>query len=312
MISIIRYSSPLRQVWENFLSNSINGTFIHSRNFMEYHGKSFEDFSLLGYKDGVAICLLPAHKRGQEIYSHQGLTYGGIILKKGLDSQEIKELMQALISFLKKEGFHHLYISQVPNIYARVSQEKLIDLLHDTEPLQKNVIFNYVLPLPLRKNEKENNKRWKRIRNKNLGMEIREELIFEGFWEKVLVPNLWEKHRASPVHTVEEINGLAISNPGKIRQYNAYLHGELLAGTTLFVHETAVNAQYTASTEKGRKLRALDHLYFHLFERFADKQFFSLGTAHDSGTFKDKISLIHWKKSFGAKPYVNEHFKIGL
>ena len=49
---------------------------------MEYHNDRFEDFSLMVYKNGKLIALLPANKKDNIVYSHQGLSYGGVVYMK--------------------------------------------------------------------------------------------------------------------------------------------------------------------------------------------------------------------------------------
>ncbi|NNL79018.1 MAG: GNAT family N-acetyltransferase, partial [Flavobacteriaceae bacterium] len=47
---------------------------------MDYHSEGFEDHSLLIFKDGKLIGLLPANLENDAIISHGGLTYGGFVL----------------------------------------------------------------------------------------------------------------------------------------------------------------------------------------------------------------------------------------
>ena len=48
---------------------------------MEYHKDRFDDYSLLIFdvKDKL-VAVLPAHKVENILHSHQGLTYGGLVL----------------------------------------------------------------------------------------------------------------------------------------------------------------------------------------------------------------------------------------
>ena len=53
-----------------------------TRKFIGYHGDRFKDASLLVYKNEKLIAVFPANSDGQTIYSHQGLSYGGLVLPK--------------------------------------------------------------------------------------------------------------------------------------------------------------------------------------------------------------------------------------
>ena len=46
---------------------------------MEYHSDRFKDYSLLFYRDGQLVGLLPANIRNDTLFSHEGLTFGGVI-----------------------------------------------------------------------------------------------------------------------------------------------------------------------------------------------------------------------------------------
>ena len=82
MITLKKYSSEDKNQWDAFCDTAKNATFLFKRDFMDYHTNRFEDFSLLLYKEGVLLALLPANRLETTLYSHQGLTYGGFIVGK--------------------------------------------------------------------------------------------------------------------------------------------------------------------------------------------------------------------------------------
>src|ERR687886_786429 len=78
-VVITRYHSGLRDVWDTFVRDSKNGTFLFLRDYMEYHHERFEDCSLVVWWAGEPVALLPANMDGTTVWSHQGLTYGGFV-----------------------------------------------------------------------------------------------------------------------------------------------------------------------------------------------------------------------------------------
>ncbi|MGM5470663.1 hypothetical protein ACS386_10325 [Flavobacteriaceae bacterium LMO-SS05] len=70
---------------------------------MEYHQDRFEDFSLMVFKKDKLIAILPANKIKNGVYSHQGLTFSG------------------LIKFLNHHQIKSLRIKQIPLIYTILS-----------------------------------------------------------------------------------------------------------------------------------------------------------------------------------------------
>lgn len=80
MIEIHRYTAAYHRDWNDFVSESSNGTFLFLREYMEYHADRFTDYSLLVYDGNKLLALLPANRSGDVLYSHAGLTYGGLIV----------------------------------------------------------------------------------------------------------------------------------------------------------------------------------------------------------------------------------------
>jgi len=279
---------------------------MHSRSFMDYHRDRFEDHSLIIYRGPIPVCILPANQVASILYSHQGLSYAGFIFNQKLQLHELERIFASLKSYCLESGIEEIYVKQVPDIYSTSSQD-IIKILIDSygAKLVKRDL-NHVIQLPSQMEERE--KRW-RVRNSNLvDVKIRQEKNFQFFWEDVLMPNLMERHNVTPVHTLEEIQNLADQHPDHIQQFNVYYEGELLGGTTLFIHSQVVHAQYISTTANGRHLKALDYLFFHLFKVFQNKNYFSLGISSDPVSGKLNKGLVQWKESFGARPYINEHY----
>ena len=76
MLTIKRYDPTQKLVWDNFLENCKNGTFLFKRDFMDYHKSRFDDFSIMIYRGSQLIALVPGNIDLNNVYSHQGLTYG--------------------------------------------------------------------------------------------------------------------------------------------------------------------------------------------------------------------------------------------
>jgi hypothetical protein len=93
MIEIRRYTPADAAEWNNFVwLKSRQGTFLFDRNYMDYHQDRFHDHSLMFFHKRKLYALLPANEvtvSAQDgdaagstkkiLYSHQGLTYGGLL-----------------------------------------------------------------------------------------------------------------------------------------------------------------------------------------------------------------------------------------
>jgi len=69
---------------------------------MDYHKDRFDDYSLMVYKNGKLIALLPANIKDNIIYSHQGLSYGGIVYLKEVKFKDSLEVFESILKYLKK------------------------------------------------------------------------------------------------------------------------------------------------------------------------------------------------------------------
>ena len=80
MLHIKRYNETDKDSWNQFVSESKNGTFLFNRNYIDYHNDRFVDFSVIIYSDNKIIALFPASiSSPNRVVSHGGLTYGGVI-----------------------------------------------------------------------------------------------------------------------------------------------------------------------------------------------------------------------------------------
>lgn len=72
---------------------------------MEYHSDRFNDHSLMFFDDSQKLlAILPANHADGKLHSHQGLTFGGIIIKSSA-KQEINAIFDAILNILKRMVF---------------------------------------------------------------------------------------------------------------------------------------------------------------------------------------------------------------
>ena len=102
MIEIHRYTAAYHRDWNDFVSESSNGTFLFLREYMEYHVDRFTDYSLLVYDGNKLLALLPANRSGDVLYSHAGLTYGGLVVTTRNNTAQIWRFCSTLLTFFGK------------------------------------------------------------------------------------------------------------------------------------------------------------------------------------------------------------------
>ena len=94
------YHTSYKSVWDEFVRNSRNGTYLFLRDYMDYHADKFKDNSLMFYKKNKLIALLPAHIIEDVFSSHSGLTYGGFIVDEHMTGSMMMELFELVQLYL--------------------------------------------------------------------------------------------------------------------------------------------------------------------------------------------------------------------
>ncbi|OBQ55559.1 FemAB family protein [Tamlana sp. s12] len=310
--AVVRYTDSYYNQWNNFVENAKNATFLFHRDFMEYHKDRFEDFSLLIFKKDKIVGLLPANIQDNRIYSHQGLTYGGLLLQYGISAIKVFEIFKTLCFFLKQEGFLSFFIKQVPDFYCNGSNFEIPYILgNEKASLDRHMVLaiDYSYPINFHKTKIKN-----RRKSEACNFEIKENDALEIFWKNVLEPRLQKKYNSMPVHSLDEIAYLQSRFPSKIKQYNIYHNGQVLAGITIFETQYVVKSQYGATTTLGEKMRALDYLFLFLIEKYKNegKKFFSMGTVTDSSETGYSEGMLKQKEELGCSIYLQDYFTIDL
>lgn len=308
--SVRQYASGDYAIWNTFVSEAKNATFLFYRDFMEYHNDRFEDFSLLVFQDEKLAAILPANKAGNLIYSHQGLTYGGLVYKENLKLASVIAVFSAVLSFLNQNNFSKIHIKTIPGIYHQKPAEELQYALFLSEA--KLTRRDSLAVIDLRHEFSISKGRLEGINKGNKhNLKVVEEANFELFWNQVLIPNLESKHQAKPVHSLAEINALHLGFPKNIRQFNVYHENEIVAGTTIFESSQVAHAQYISANENKNELGSLDFLYYYLLtEVFNGKKYLDFGISNESQGKKLNNGLSFWKESFGAGTVVQDFYEV--
>ncbi len=309
IITITRYTDEHKSLWDRFVSESRNGTFLIERNYMEYHKDRFCDHSLMFAKNEETIAILPAHISGKDFCTHKGLTYGGLILSDKATAKEVMNIFESLFAYLRKETETERVIYRpIPHIYHRYPcEEELYALYRHNAILTERKISSAVLqkkPLPFHGRRKITNACRSR-------MHIVEDCDFTAFWN-LLEQRLHERYAAQPVHSLSEIRLLHKLFPENIKLTRVTDNqGNTLAGVVIYKTYNVAHAQYTATSDEGRRIGALDYLYEHLLHvQYADMEYFDFGTSVENGGRVLNSGLISQKEGFGARGIVYDTYMI--
>lgn len=298
----------MAEEWNRFVAGSKQGTFLFDRNYMDYHRDRFDDFSLVTYYKGRIFSLLPANIAGDTLWSHQGLTYGGLLTGKKATAGEVCDNFAAINDYLRSQGTKHVIYKAIPWIYHQIPAEEDLYALTNVCNARlrvRHISSTIVMAERLKFTESRKSGIRKALRT---GITVGESNDIADFWT-ILDNNLESKYNAKPVHTREELELLKSRFPDKIRLFLARAtDGKPLGGTLIFETPQVVHTQYISASPQGKANGALDLLFDHIINNvYSDKakypsvRYFDFGKSSDGDGRQLNRSLIFQKEGFGGR-----------
>ncbi len=303
MFEVRQYTREQVLEWDNFVQRSKQGTFLFNRSYMDYHADRFLDCSLMVYRKGRLYALLPANKVDTTLYSHQGLTYGGLLTNTKACVEDVCKVFLVINEYLYKQGFKHVVYKSIPWIYHKYpAEEDLYALLNVCKA--RLTIRDISTTIPLLQHLKFTESRKSGIRKATHSeLTIAESGNMEAFWG-ILNDNLSNKYNTHPVHSLAELKLLKSRFPKSIRLFMAFNKvGNPLGGTLIFETPQVIHTQYISASPEGKSLGALDLLFDHLINKvYADRQgYFDFGKSTEENGRKLNAPLIFQKEGFGGR-----------
>ena len=310
---IVRYTPAQLSEWNTFVSKSKNATFLFDRRYMDYHADRFEDYSLMVYYKSELYALLPANRVADTLYSHQGLTYGWLLMTSDSKTAVVRDAFVAVNNFLRQEGICRVIYKPIPWIYASLPSEEDLFALNNVCKAQVSsrdvatvVMLSHRLPL--------SELRWRCVKKAwKAGVEIREAQDCSVFWP-LLEANLKRRYNARPVHSLEEITLLKSRFPQQIRLFVACKDGRVIGGTLLYICARTIKTQYISANEEGRRVGALDLLFTTLLDKCSENgmEYFDFGTSNRPENDDLNDSLIFQKEGFGGRAVCYDTYEYSL
>ena len=313
MITTKLYTSKVSDEWDSFIKKSKCSHFIFLRDYMDYHADRFTDHSLMFYdaKDKL-IALMPANITDGVLYSHQGLTFGGVLSQNSMKTSIMLDVFSQLIAFCQKSGMRKIIYKKTPYIYSSVpADEDLYALFRSKATLIRRDVSSAI--------ELNNTVKYSKGRKYNISVakknniSVRQVGKISDFWA-LLNDVLAQQHDAQAVHSLDEMELLMRRFPDNIKVYGAYNNAEvLMAGTVVYITDRLVHTQYLANSQQGKDCGALDLVLDHLIkEIYKDHDFFDFGISNEeNGQFLNK-GLIAQKEGFGARAVCHDFYELDI
>lgn len=310
-LSIRRYDRSLSNIWNAFVRNSKNGTFLVNRGFTDYHADRFEDHSLIISSGDKITALLPANADGDTIVSHGGLTYGGFITDSRMSTALMLDVVGAATEYMRSAGFARLVYKPIPHFYQSVPAEE--DLYAIYRAGGKQVRIDAASAIRMRdRPDFSKSKRQGAKAARAAGLEVRESHDWKACWQ-LLEAVLSSRHGVSPTHSLAEIEALAATFPDKIRLFGAFSGADMLSALVIFDCGPTVHVQYIATSLAGRAAGGVDIIVDHLLsDTFRDCTWFDFGisTLNQGKVLNEGLS--RQKEMFGARTVIYQQLELTL
>ncbi len=312
MFEIRRYTPDDKATWDKYVKKARNSTFLFLRDYMDYHKDRFHDYSLMFYKDGKLYALLPAHQVDTTLYSHFGLTYGGLIMDINVTISDTCTLFEELNPWLKAQGFTKVYYRPIPWIYhLHPAEEDLYAIFWKCKArLSTRNIGTCIFMNQHLKWRKDHIRRLRKA--KANGVTVVRNASLDEFWE-ILNANLKERFDAKPVHSLEEIKLLKSYFPEEIIQYNAYKDGHIIGGLTFYITPTVVHGQYSSTNAEGKEFGAMEAIYDQvMYQDYPDYPYLDFGSSTENNCSYINPGLIAHKEGYGGRGVVYDTYEWDL
>tara|TARA_A100001388_G_C28752910_1_gene493251 strand:- start:176 stop:1117 length:942 start_codon:yes stop_codon:yes gene_type:complete len=311
-MEIVRYSNELRNLWNENLVLSRTPHFMFHRDYIEYHSDRFEDCSFIFInRKGKIVALFPANIDGEIIFSHQGLSFGGLILSKTALSIDVHEIFSVLISWIAKNtSVKKLIYKKIPEIYSTQPNQEDLYYLHKLgasifrRDLSTTINLNDPLPFQSMR---------RRLAQKGAKADLKIQKSTPSEIWPTLESVLFERHNVRPVHSMSEMTLLRNLFQENIFCWAAKYKESVLSCVIIYDACSVAHAQYIANSELGRSFGALDFLFQELIEiHYADNLFFDFGiSCEKEGTYLNQ-GLINQKQGFGGRGIVHDFYELTI
>jgi hypothetical protein len=312
MIKIARYQESHREAWRSLIINSRNGTFLHHRDYIDYHRQRFIDASLIFIRNEQLVGALPANLNGDVLESHGGLSYGGLVMAPSLHSWEVLPIFESIAKWCKHNGIQSFKYKSIPHIYHRISaEEDLYALQMIGAKVHRRDLSTSISLLgePVNASKGRISSAIKAIRN---GVTVRESEDFDSFM-RIASDQLKLRYNTRPTHTAEEITLLHNLFPNNIKLLGGYIGNNLAGGIVLYLTDTVCHVQYIASTDEGKAIGLVDACISEALSKHAENRRwfdFGISTTELGKRFNQGLAL--FKETWGGRSIVFDQYSLSI
>ena len=314
MISIKKYNHKMKNIWDDFVNQSNNGTLFHKQSFLNYHlDRKFKNHSLLFYKENNLICVLPGaiitKNKKKVFHSHPGASFGGFVFLQNITFKLTEKILCALDKHLMQLQINSIILILSPAVYYKHFDESLNYLLvFKKYNIIENYISHYTNLLSVKNLYDIISKRKTRYIKKLISdesVEIVKSKNFKAFYQILEISK--KKYNTLPTHSLKELIKLHKMFPENIELLISKKKNKIVGGTLLFYPNSQTCLVFYNVVNKsfpGGQLASLQLYNVMTYAKNNNCNIVDFGVSHLPETLlplNPKFSLIKFKEQFGAK-----------
>lgn len=313
MIIIKKYTQNDANDWNNFVEETLQQSILFHRDYMDYHSDRFIDSSFVFLKKNKIIAVLPANRHNKTLYSHQGLTFGGLLYPSSTKTSDICEIFRQLLNYLKEKEFCKLVYKPCTTHYHISPSESdiyALSLLGDIK--LTSIELTTVISNNSEKKISAIRKRGIRKANNNsLYLSYDASLLSEFY--RILRALLNDKHNTEPTHTLDELRLLFDRFPDNIKLCTVLSNSVVIAGIVIYESRTTAHFQYIAASEEGKNLGALDLIFHDNIQRYKQQhKVIEFGKSTEQRGRVLNQGLLYQKESWGGDSVIMNTYEVTL
>jgi hypothetical protein len=311
-IKILPYNSSHQEKWDKFVLKAKNSHFMFCRPYMDYHSDRFKDHSLIFMLDDTVVAVMPLNVVDNTLYSHQGLSFGGVISQNDMTTPLMVNIFDALIKYMIINSFKKLIYKAIPYIYHTNPAQEDLYVLNTKGATLSRVDVSSTINLERKIEFSSRRKRGVKTALKN-ELKVNKSENYEDFYT-LLLERLLLVHNTKPTHSLSELKLLAERFPNNISLYTSVnKNNSICAAVLVFEMNHWAHAQYIISSEEGRKVGGVDILFNELINViYNSKKFFDFGISTEEYGKILNTGLVTQKEEFGARAIIHNFFELSV
>jgi len=323
-IERLKDDAQARFCWDEFVSESNNGTVFHKQQFLGYHPEErFEDHHLAVYKRdrlyAVITGAIVENRDAKAFVSHPGASYGGVVLGSHCRFEDAAAVITALVTYLRETDTGVIDLTLPPAPYYQVPHQTLeYALVSAGFQYRKRELTSVVaidagpdslyarLPKKTRADVRQAQKLGLGVNwiddPPDYELSVMYDMLLENREELGLL--------TPPAHTIEELGRIRDQLPGMLLMGLVRSEDRPVASTLVFRCNSRVLLTFYICHKSAARDRHPVHLMLHgLLCEGAKQGYRYVDFGISTVQMKPLYSLIKFKESFGAQGFFRDTFE---